>query len=59
MDRKLTDLSKAVVGNRTTRGSLVGRVDWLEASCEATRTLTERFWRIFGVAWRWQQSWSQ
>ena len=50
MDRKLTDLSKAVVGNGTTRGSLAARVERLEAAAETAGKVGDRFWKIFGVA---------
>jgi len=50
MDRKLTDLSKAVIGNGMPGGSLVARVERIEAGQDETRRLSEKFWKVFGVA---------
>lgn len=46
---KLDAVSKAVLGNGTTRDSLLARVERIESSAQSIRNRADRFWRVFGV----------
>ena len=46
---KLDAVSKAVLGNGTTRDSLLARVERIESSAQAIRNRADRFWKVFGV----------
>jgi len=46
---KLDAVSKAVLGNGTTKDSLLARMNRLESSAETVQRCGDRFWKVFGI----------
>ena len=50
MDRRLEGIAKAVVGNGDPHGSLLARVERLEAAAVTQARCSDRFWKFLAVA---------
>ncbi len=50
IDRRLEGVAKAVVGNGSTRDSLVARVERLESAAVTQARCADRFWKVLAVA---------
>lgn len=50
IDRRLEGVARAVVGNGSTRDSLLARVERLEATAVIQARCTDRFWKVLAVA---------
>jgi hypothetical protein len=50
IDRRLEGVAKAVVGNGSTRDSLLARVERLESADAVKARSSDRFWKVLAVA---------
>jgi hypothetical protein len=50
IDRRLESIARAVVGNGSTRDSLLARVERLEAAALTQARCSDRYWKVLAVA---------